>query len=455
VFTDPRGVLRGLTDRGLADFEALAATDFYRRAVDDRRIVGSVPADEAEVRSLGAPYVAALRHEVVPVVSYPYEWSFGMLRDAAILTLELTLEALDAGLAVKDASAYNVQFRGSRPVFIDVGSFEPARSGEPWYGYLQFCQQFLVPLMLVAHREIDVRPLLRGSIDGVPVDQAARIFGRRDLLRPGVLKHVRLHARLQRSYADDARGGSARTDLTKAGFSSALVRANLQGLLKVVRGLSWEPPGSTWSDYRSDNSYSDDDAHRKAEFVDRVCRLRRRRQVCDLGANDGHFAQLAADSADYVIAMDLDQLSVERHYRRLRAEGSTTILPLTVDLVDPSPGIGWRNRERSPLAARAHPDLVLALALVHHLAITRNVPLGEISGWLAAMAPEAVVELPLPEDPQVQRLLRNKSPHLQLDYSLASFELALAGNFSIDAREVLPSGRRVLYHLSRLTDGAS
>jgi hypothetical protein len=386
---------------------------------------------------------------VLPFISYPYEWSFGMLRDAALLTLGLTLEALDAGFAVKDASAFNAQFRGSQATHIDVGSFEPARPGEPWYGYLQFCQHFLIPLMLRSYCNIDVRPMLRGSVEGIAVDQARRILSGRQALRPGVIKHIVLHARLQRSYADDSRDRSARADLKRAGFSAALVRANLEGLTRLVGKLSWNAPGSTWSDYRADNSYSDGDAEHKSRFVERVCGLRRRGQVWDLGANDGHYARIAAVHAGSVVAFDSDEVSVERLYRQLRTEGNTRVLPLVMDLVDPSPSLGWRHQERRSLEYRAAPDLVLALAVVHHLAISRNVPLGDIVAWLSALGPELVVELPLPEDPQVQRLLRNKQRDVEISYTTEVFEAALHRHFTVLAREVLPSGRRLLYHAER------
>ena len=397
-------------------------------------------------------YAAAVQHEALPFVSYPYEWSFGMLRDAALLTLDLTEAALGEGVATKYASAYNVQFRGASPVFIDVGSFERSRPGEPWYGYLQFCQQLLYPLMLQAYRGVDFHPLLRGNIEGISPDQATQLFSLRDGFRRGVVKHVHLHARLQRSYGDSRTRGDVRTDLKRAGFNSELVKANLKSLRKVVERLSWDPTGSTWISYRKDNTYSDRDTEAKSLFVARACARAPRRRIWDLGANDGHFSRIAAAHSDYVVAFDSDHLSVEALYRGLSAEANRSILPLVMDLASPSPALGWRHVERKSLGGRGRPDLVLALALVHHLAISRNVPLTDVVGWLADLAPEVVVEFPLPQDPQVARLLRNKRRGVDFGYSRESFDAALRSRFRLDACEALPSGTRLLYHATARDD---
>ena len=209
--------------------------------------------------------MTALRHERLPFVSYPYEWTFSMLKDAALLQLRVTREALAAGLALKDATPYNVQWRGARPVFIDVGSFERARPGEPWLGYRQFCMLFLYPLLLESYRGIPFQPWLRGSLEGIHPAEARSLLRGRDTLRGGVFKHVALHAKLERSHADGAK--DVRKELRDAGFAKELIEANLKGLEKLVRGL--EPPGgpTEWSDYGTTCSYSDEDTRAKEEFV--------------------------------------------------------------------------------------------------------------------------------------------------------------------------------------------
>jgi hypothetical protein len=385
-----------------------------------------------------------LRHERIPFVSYPYEWTFGMLREAALLQLDLELEALAAGLTLKDATPYNVQFRGSRPAFIDVGSFERLREGEPWAGYRQFCMLYLYPLLLQAHRGVDFQPLLRGSLEGIAPAQAARMFSLRDRLRRGVFAHVALHARLE---ARSARreGGEVKEELRKANFKTEMVEANVRRMRKLVERLRWKAGDTAWTGYREQNTYTDEDAARKTAFV-REALARGPRLVWDAGCNDGAYSRIAAEHAGSVVAFDLDHATVEALYRSLRSEGERRILPLVADLADPSPGLGWRGLERRPLEARGTPDAVLALALVHHVSITANVPLAEFLDWLHSLGASAVVvELPKREDPMVRKLLSGKREGSNADYEIGNFERLLAERFSVERREELPSGARVLY----------
>ncbi|MDX6698853.1 MAG: hypothetical protein QOE65_2250 [Solirubrobacteraceae bacterium] len=437
------GVVRALSARGLEDWRALARTSFFPRLMEAGKVVRT---EEAQANGslegvLRGEAAGMLRHERIPFVSYPYEWPFSMLRDAALLQLELVAAALEEGMILKDSSPYNVQFRGSRPVFVDVGSFEALREGEPWVGYRQFCMLFLYPLLLCAHEGIDYHPLLRGSLDGIPPAQAAAMLGG---MRGGVLKHVKLHAKLERRY-DDASQRDVKRDLKKAGFNSELIKANVKGLTKLVSGLRWEPKGSEWSAYGDTCTYTDEDSREKADFVREAAAARRRALSWDLGANDGRYARLAAEHSDTTVAVDIDHLTVDRLYRTLREEGRDDVLALVMNLADPSPGLGWRGRERKRLEERGHPDLVLALALVHHLAITANVPLAEVVDWLASLGASLVVEFPTREDPMVQRLLAGKREGTHDDYALETFERLLGDAFEVERRAELQGGVRVIF----------
>src|SRR4051812_14300347 len=235
VFVTREGVFRALSARGLEDFEALRATPLFDEAIADGRLVGTALADlEAPDLLPGTATAAVLRHERIPYVSYPYEWTFGMLQDAAVLHLDLVDEAIAHGLTMKDASPYNVQWRGSRPVFADVGSFELLRRQEPWGGYRQFCMLFLFPLMLQAYKGVPFQPWLRGSLEGIgPTDMAHLLKGSRG---KGVLTHVKLHARLERKYAQTSRK-DVKKELESAGFKPELVQANIRRMRKLVAGL--------------------------------------------------------------------------------------------------------------------------------------------------------------------------------------------------------------------------
>jgi hypothetical protein len=425
VYSADGEVLRELSERGREDWEALERTRFFRRALEDGRVVAT---EEIEP--------GVLRHERLPFVSYPYEWPFEMLREAALLQLGLLDDALAEGFVLKDSSPYNVQWRGSEPVFVDVGSFERLRDGEPWVGYRQFCSLYLYPLMLQAYRGVAPQPFLRGSLEGIEPSQARGLLPR---FRRGVLTHVVLHDRMEAKNADRQR--DVRSELKAAGFKKELIVANVRRLRKLVGRLSPKRSRSEWAGYREFAPYSEEDAERKERFVRNAGEGSR--LAWDLGANDGRFSRAAG--AEFTVAMDGDERVVGELYESLRKEGSTTILPLVVDLADASPARGWRGVERRRLEDRGRPDLVLCLALVHHLAIGRNVPFAELLGWLRGLGGRLVVEFADRDDPMVSRLLAAKREETHESYGREQFEHALREAFEVERAEELGSGTRTLY----------
>jgi SAM-dependent methyltransferase len=451
-FRDPRSrvfyagdiVLRALNEEGLADWEAFAATPSARQLFDAGKVIGTRLVSPDEIpEELRDDAAGVLRHERIPFISYPYEWPFGMLKDAALLQLELVRTALLDDFILKDSSPYNVQWRGTQPVFIDVGSFERLSPGEPWIGYRQFCMLYLYPLLLQAARDVSFHPWLRGSTEGITPQQCRNLLSLRDRIRRGVFTHVYLHAKLDRRYADTSR--DVKSELKSAGFRKELILANVRGLERMIRRLEWQPSSSAWTEYGTTHSYSERDAAQKEEFVLSAARARPWRLVWDLGCNDGRFSRIAAANADHVVAVDGDPVVAERLYRELKQERSATILPLTMDIVDPSPSLGWRGQERRTLAERGTPDLTLCLALVHHVAITGNVPVGEFVAWLRSLDTWLVIEFPTPDDPMVKRLLAAKRERTHADYDRSGFERALADAFEIEKSVELSSGTRVLY----------
>jgi SAM-dependent methyltransferase len=435
-------VLRGLSARAADHHDRLRGTAFFPRLMGAGQIVATTDHEgEAPLSPRGAPWARVVEHERVPVVSYPYEWSFAMLRDAAALHLDVLRAALDEDMSLKDGTAYNVQFVGSRPIFIDVGSFEPA-SG-PWPGYRQFCQTMLFPLMVQAYLGVPFQPMLRGAIDGVTPSDVAGMFSGLRRFRRGVLRNVTLHSVLERRVRTASE--QVKDDLKASGFSTEVTKAMAKHLAKLVNGLEVARRGSTWSDYRETCSYSDAGAAAKLDFVLSSLAAGECRLVLDLGANDGAYSRLAAEHAGYVVAVDGDEMVIDRLYRQLRAEGNENILPLVMNLVDPSGGLGWCNRERAPFVERVRPDVVLSLALVHHLTIGANVPLREVVSWFRAFGGRLVVEFVHPDDVQLKRLLANKPPGLFGDYRREVFEELLAEQFLVHDQQRLPGSTRTLY----------
>ena len=383
-----------------------------------------------------------LEHQRIPFVSYPYEWTFDMLRVAALLQLEIVERSLQRGWILKDSSAYNVQFRGATPLFIDVLSFAPLQEGDPWAGYSQFCRMMLYPLMLEAYKHVPFQPWLRSELEGIDPVAFGHMFRGMERFRPGVLSHVIAQAYLQRRFS--AADYSVRQQIKTAGMTPEMIARNVRKLRKLVTDLQL-PKGSTiWSDY-SRSHYAEEALALKEEFVSQAVAGRHLALVWDMGCNDGRFSRIASNAADTVVAIDSDAGSINRLYCDLRKESRTNILPLLVNIANPSPSQGWASRERTSLIDRGKPDLTLALALVHHLVITANVPLGALLEWFSEITGELVIEFIGKEDVMVQRLLLNKDD-TYTDYNRESFEHYLQQRFRIVAHRELPGETRILYH---------
>jgi SAM-dependent methyltransferase len=436
-------VLRGLSVTALENYRQLQAQGFYQKLAKAGKVIGTRELSDDDnplPDDMKTRWAGFLEHDRVPVISYPYEWTFSMLRDAAVLQLHLVERAISHDFTLKDATPYNIQFVDRKPVFIDIPSFEPLQQGEPWAGYRQFCEMFLFPLMLQAYKQINFQPFMRASINGVDVQTATSLFGFRDRLRKGVLSHVWLQSKLDRRY-----GGSSenvRSSLKTAGFNQELILVNVRKMQKLIKKLDWEASGSEWGDYAEFHNYSDDDLRHKEAFVRDAIAGEQPETVWDIGCNTGQFSRIAAAHASEVVAMDIDHVAVERLYRD--KEAPENILPLLQNLADPSPNWGWRNRERSDLKSRSQPDLVLCLALIHHLVISANIPLPDFIEWLAGLTDKLVIEYVSRKDDKVKTLLRNKEDKYQ-DYSRKALETALVSHFEIRRKEEVNQGDRTLY----------
>jgi len=381
--------------------------------------------------------------EPLPFVSYPYEWCFSELKAAALCTLEIQMRALARGMILKDASAYNIQFRRGRPVLIDTLSFEVYREGAPWIAYRQFCEHFLAPLLLMARVHPDAGRLLREYLEGVPLEIAARLLGGGALLSPAALIHVWLHARSIRRHADTTTASRGALRMSRGGLT-----ALIDSLASAVRGLDWRPAGTPWADYERTHGYRGETLEAKRALVRDRISASRPATVWDLGANTGDLSRVAASTGAAVIAWDADPAAVELNYRRVVSEQEPGVLPLVMDLTNPSPALGWNHGERMSLAERGPADALLALALVHHLAIGHNLPFELIAEGFARLGKLLIVEYVPKDDPQAQRLLRSREDVFTC-YSRQAFEEAFGRHFRVTASDRLPGSGRVLYVMQR------
>ncbi len=445
-FRDPAGQVHLIGDRvfrtvmpmAAADYEAVRNRPTWRKLIDSGRVL---PEQEVEPTVLGeaaSEAVHVLEHPRLPHVSYPYEWSFPLLKAAALAHLELHMEALEGDINLIDATAYNIQFQGPKPVFIDHLSFRPYHDGEFWTGHKQFCEQFLNPLLLRAFLGITHNAWYRGALEGIPVEELNRLLPWRRKLSWKVLSHVTLQARLQQAAVE--KGGKAEVKQRK------LPKPAFIHMLRSLHGWisSLEPAdtGKTvWGDYARNHSYTDDEVAAKKAFVAEAVRGFQPETLWDIGCNTGDYSKVALEAgARRVIGFDFDQRALELAYARAVDE-KLDFLPLFLDAANPSPDQGWAQAERKGLAARRNADAIIALAVIHHLAIGRNVPLSEVVDWLVDMAPTGVIEFVPKQDPMVQALLRLREDIFP-DYTEAAFLAHLRERAEVvDSRTVSASGR--------------
>ncbi len=379
-----------------------------------------------------------LRPEPVPFLSYPYEWCFSELQRAALATLEIQVRALRFGMSLKDASAYNIQFIGSRPMLIDTLSFEAYQPGSPWIAYRQFCQHFLAPLAVMSYCDARLARLLEIHLDGIPLDLAAKLLPWRACLKPSLLAHVHLHARAQQRCAEPLARPAA------GGMSERAMLGMIENLRSAVEGLRWRPRDRSWSEYYTATNYSTEAFEQKQRLVAEFLDAARPESVWDLGANTGAFSRLAAARGIRAVAFDFDPASVEANYLQCAEQGESRVLPLVLDVTNPSPAIGWALAERRSLVERGPADAVLALALVHHLAIANNVPLGRIAQFFAQIGRWLILEFVPKEDSQTQRLLASREDIFP-DYTQEAFERSFDERFVIERRSSIAASARTVY----------
>jgi ribosomal protein L11 methylase PrmA len=380
----------------------------------------------------------------VPFISYPYEWSFGQLKDAALATLTIQNRALKLGMSLKDASAYNIQFFKGRPTLIDTLSFEIYKEGEPWVAYRQFCQHFLAPLALMAYRDSRLSQLLRVHIDGIPLDLVSELLPGRTRLNFGIASHIHLHAAAQKRYADVvvSRARKGRT------MSHDAFIGLVESLRKTIQKLEWKPTGTEWSNYYAANNYTDKAFEHKKVIVGEWLGKIGAKLVWDLGANTGIFSRVAIGKGAYVVSADIDPAAVEVNYRLVKQGKEQNILPLVLDLTNPSPAIGWENSERDTFIQRGPVDAVLALALIHHLAISNNVPLRRVAEFFANCGEWLIIEFVPKSDSQVLKLLSSRED-IFIDYSFEGFEEAFNKRFIIKESKAVMDSERRMYLLKR------
>ncbi|MEZ5530243.1 MAG: class I SAM-dependent methyltransferase [Porticoccaceae bacterium] len=447
-FRDPDGFMfqqdgklyRRITEKGMYSYQLLMNSGLYETLIQKKLLVS-----HAEISSCKETGALTIRPEAIKLISYPYEWSFSQLKDAALHTLTVQKYALDHNMMLKDASAYNIQFMNGKTIFIDTLSFEEFQP-TPWKAYKQFCQHFLAPLFLSSYIDHRLTKLMASNIDGIPLDIASKLLPARSYLNLGSLLHIHMHAKFQKAYGDDNDSAikpiHKKMDINRAKALVNFLETSISKLKKTKKNTEW-------ASYYENTNYSETSMKEKITLVDEKIKKINPRVLVDLGANNGEFSRIAAKHCDTVISLDIDEVAVEYNYIKCKENNLGQVIPLIQDLTNPSPAIGWNNQERLSISDRCKGDAALALALVHHLAISNNLPLWNIAQFLSSIAPNLIIEFVPKSDSQVKRLLKTREDIFPL-YTEEGFESAFKSFYSIQTKDKIQDTERTLYVMKKL-----
>ena len=458
-FRDPSGqifevdgeIYRSVFKAGVDDFEAARDAGVYHKLMKTGLLLTHEELDMRDLAPVGTRYL--LKHPHLPMVSYPWEWPFSLLKDAALIHLKAMEKLVPDGFWLRDASAFNIQYDGDRLRLIDTLSVGRRIPESPWVAYGQFCSHFLAPLAMAAYCDIRTFSLWRNYIDGFPLDLALKMlpFWRR--YRPGILMHLTLHARAQ-SVADKKEDIGRVKSTKKPRVSDRGLTGIVHSLHKTIEGIKWKKTSKIWEEYGEIRTYQEEDVANKSDYVDKIVKRLQPKVVWDLGANKGEFSLIAASHGAFVVSIDGDPACSEYLYQKVSSEkGVKRTLPLTMDLANPSPGLGWNGEERLSLSERGPADLILALALIHHLVFSSCVPLGLTAQWLSNLGKNLLVEFVPPRDPMVIKLLQNRGEE-HLAYNLNVFEMSFGKYFDFEDKIELQNGR-ILFLCKRSREDGS
>ena len=441
VFSNELSIYRCITHNYQENYEHLISSGLYKALISENLLLPHQEIDDKKIFPQDAYKV--IKPALIPFISYPYEWCFSQLKQAALATLKIQKVAIGFEMSLKDCSAYNIQFLHNRAVLIDTLSFEKYQETSLWPAYRQFCQHFLTPLTLMSRKDVRLNQLSKIFMDGIPLDLASRLLPKSTYLNFLLYLHIHLHAKFQKKFTSS--------------HTTSFLKANRHGLLglieqleALVKSLKFRHQSNSWDNYYQDNCYSDSAFEHKKEIVSDFLDIIEPKTVWDLGANKGIFSTLAGKkTSTIVIAFDNEPGVIENIYLNCQKTGTLNILPLVLDLMNPSADIGWENKERISLLDRGPAHTIMALALIHHLAISNNLPFEKIAAFFADNCTWAIIEFIPKEDAQVKRMLQGRKD-IFTDYTKENFEKIFGKFFKIHSQTKIKETERTVYLMEKL-----
>ncbi|MGE5108396.1 MAG: hypothetical protein ACM3H8_12675 [Sphingobacteriales bacterium] len=442
-FKDPAGFIfkvdgiyyRQVNQSYSEEYNLLMSSGLYERLVQQKKLIAHTEIESH--KSNEEKWFKTLLPQQLDFISYPYEWCFDQLKDAALLTLQIHKESLKAGMSLKDATPFNIQWLNGKPVFIDTLSFEKYTEGEPWVAYKQFCESFFAPLLLMRYRNQELNKLLISYPNGVPLTIAADLLPAKTKFNLSTYLHIHLQARFQRKAGD---GQSTK----KNHLGLEQLNNIIESLYSCIKKLELQKQKTTWNNYYEETILSKDYLAAKEQFVKEFISLSDHKTILDLGANTGEFSLLAAQTSERVIAADFDADCINNLYNQTKQNKNKNIFPLVINISNPTPAIGWANKERESFWQRINVDLVMALALVHHLCISGNISFTMLADVFKTKCRYLIIEFVPKADPKVQQLLNYRKDIFE-EYTEPNFEKTFSNYFVIIKQETIISTNRILY----------
>ncbi|WP_411893732.1 class I SAM-dependent methyltransferase [Winogradskyella sp. A2] len=444
VFIDNGEIKRVINPIYFKQYRALTDSGFFNSLMENSLLIPHKELSHSEKEIIVQP-------EPIPFITYPYEWSFNMFKEAALLTLKIQKYALEKGFSLKDASAFNITFHKGSAIFIDTLSFDFYQENEPWRAYKQFITHFFGPLVLAHYHGADQLKLMSNFIDGIPVTLLSSLIPNRTKINPTLYSNIHLLAKLEGKHSKDYKGETQVKGLSKKGLLNII-----ESLYSYIKNLKLK--GQTeWADYYDKINYSDEAFKHKSAIINSWINNLKPKTLIDVGGNDGTFVRFIDFEIEENLVCDIDNNAVDVNYLKLKKNKEKDVLPFVLNVLNPSPAIGLNNKERSSFLERIEqysPDVTMALAVIHHMSLSGNVPFKDSAKFFSTFSKTLIIEFPKRNDSWVQRLLKAKGDfESYFDfYNIDNFEKSYSEFYDIIEKLEVKNSERVMYLMKNNVD---